>query len=254
MIMAHRFPSGPLQLAGHLALPPGRVTPGIPGLVLCHGYPAGVGGASTSAQTFPELADRIATELGWVVLAFTFRGAGASEGNFSLGGWLRDIQAASDHLRAETGVNRIWLTGFGTGGALSVCAGAADSRIKGVAALAAPADFEDWAGHPRRLLEHSREIGLIKQAGFPPSFDTWARELKEIRAVGSVAELAPRPLLVVHGTDDEIVPGIDARVLCDEHGHAELRLIAGAAHRLRHDPRAVAILLGWLDRQRHTAV
>ncbi|MDX6234670.1 MAG: hypothetical protein QOH68_3788, partial [Nocardioidaceae bacterium] len=29
------------------------------------------------------------------------------------------------------------------------------------------------------------------------------------------------------------------------------RLVNGAGHRLRHDPRAIAILLGWLDRQRH---
>jgi uncharacterized protein len=47
------------------------------------------------------------------------------------------------------------------------------------------------------------------------------------------------------------VPVFDARVLADAHGSAELRLINGAGHRLRHDPRAVAVLLGWLDRQRH---
>jgi putative redox protein len=29
-----------------------------------------------------------------------------------------------------------------------------------------------------------------------------------------------------------------------------MRIIDGAGHRLRHDPRAVAVLLGWLDRQR----
>ena len=28
-------------------------------------------------------------------------------------------------------------------------------------------------------------------------------------------------------------------------------MIAGAGHRLRHDPRAIAVLLGWLDRQRN---
>jgi putative redox protein len=28
-------------------------------------------------------------------------------------------------------------------------------------------------------------------------------------------------------------------------------MIGGAGHRLRHDPRAIAILLGWLDRQRN---
>jgi putative redox protein len=63
--------------------------------------------------------------------------------------------------------------------------------------------------------------------------------------------VAPRPLLVLHGSDDESVPLFDARVLGDGHGAAELRIISGAAHDLRNDPWAVAILLGWLDRERH---
>ena len=42
----------------------------------------------------------------------------------------------------------------------------------------------------------------------------------------------------------------DSRQLAEAHGSAELRLINGAGHRLRHDPRAIAVLLGWLDRQR----
>jgi hypothetical protein len=32
-------------------------------------------------------------------------------------------------------------------------------------------------------------------------------------------------------------------------GEVELRILAAAGHRLRHDPRAIAVLLGWLDRQ-----
>ena len=59
-------------------------------------------------------------------------------------------------------------------------------------------------------------------------------------------------MLVVHGTDDESVPAFDARVVADAHGAAELRMLAGAGHALRHDPRAIAVLLGWLDRQRST--
>ena len=54
----------------------------------------------------------------------------------------------------------------------------------------------------------------------------------------------------MHGDDDDSVPTMDARQLAEAHGGAELRLIHGAGHRLRHDPRAVAVLLGWLDRQR----
>ena len=56
--------------------------------------------------------------------------------------------------------------------------------------------------------------------------------------------------VVMHGSDDESVPVFDARVLADEHGEADLRIIEGGGHQLRHDPRAIAVLLGWLDRQR----
>ena len=54
----------------------------------------------------------------------------------------------------------------------------------------------------------------------------------------------------MHGDDDESVPTTDARQLAAAHGAAELSLLSGAGHRLRHDPRAVAVLLGWLDRVR----
>jgi putative redox protein len=248
----HRFRSGALTLVGHLARPPVRPAPGggVPAVVLCHGFPAGAGGAETSASTFPELADRLANELGFLALSFNFRGAGRSEGNFSLDGWLDDACAAVDHVLATETVTGVWLAGFGTGGSLAVCAAARDQRVRGVAALGAPADFDDWAGQPRRLLQHARDIGLVKDDAFPPSLDGWARPLRTIRAAECVTDLVSRPLLVVHGTDDDAVPEFDARVVADAHGHAELRFVAGAGHRLRHDPRAVAVLLGWLDRQR----
>ncbi len=60
---------------------------------------------------------------------------------------------------------------------------------------------------------------------------------------------APRPLLLLHGTDDDVVSVDDAQRIADAHGSAELRIVAHAGRRLRHDPRAVASVLGWLDRQ-----
>lgn len=248
--MEERIRSDGLHLAGHLARPPGRAGGSPPAVVLCHGYPD-TGTASSAAETMPELADRLATEMGWAALAFAYRGCGTSGGQFSLGGWLDDIAAAVTHVDAAVHPLGIWLAGFSTGGALAVCAAAADPRVRGVAALGAPVDFDDWASHPRRLLQHGRDVGVISDPAFPPSVDAWARELRAIRAVACAASYAPRPLLVVHGSDDDVVPLFDARVLADAHGSAELRVINGAGHSLRHDPRTIAVLLGWLDRQRH---
>lgn len=251
--MEKLFDSGGVELAGHLARP--RSAPGtfVPGLVICHGFPHLRGSGRLSAHSFPELADRIATEMGWYVLVFTFRGSGSSGGDFSLRGWLDDLLAAAAFLRAVEGVSGVWAAGYGTGGALAICGAAADPKIRGVAAMGAPADFDDWASHPRRLLQHAREVGIIRTEAFPPQFDTWSREIRDIRAVASVAEISDRPLLVLHGSDDDVVPVFDARVVADAHGDADLRIIEGAGHQLRHDPRAVAVLLGWLDRQRGQA-
>ncbi len=69
-------------------------------------------------------------------------------------------------------------------------------------------------------------------------------------AVDAAKHFDGRPLLALHGVDDAEVPVAEARALVDAGGpNAELRLVHGAGHRLRHDPRAIATLLGWLERQ-----
>lgn len=243
--------SSGFRLSAHLASPAGP-GPG-PGLVLCHGFPVRGREAPASGKSFPELADRIAVEMGWTALTINFRGCGRSEGDFSMSGWLDDIHAAVNHL-VELGVSGVWLAGYGSGGALCIVEGARNHSVLGVAASAAPADFHDWADKPRRLVEHSRQVGVIKTAGFPRNFDAWAADFRQITAVSGAAELAPRPLLVMHGETDDLVPSLDARVIADAHGSAELRIIGGGGHELRHDPRAVAVLLGWLSRQHNAAV
>ena len=245
--MDYRFESAGLVLSGHLAEPPAGPAQ-VPGLVLCHGFPVRGRESPASGQSFPELADRIATEMGWLVLTMNFRGCGHAEGDFSMRGWLDDIGAAVTHLR-DLGVADVWLAGYGTGGAMCLCAAARDSSIRGVAAMAAPADFDDWARNPRRLLQHARQVGVIRHEWFPRSFEEWADEFRAHTAVAAATDVAPRPLLVLHGDTDDLVPSFDARVIADAHGDAELRIISGGGHELRHDPRAVAVLLGWLARQ-----
>lgn len=226
--------SGGEHLVGYHADPP--VSDGDPPtLVLCHGYPSGMVGSDALGRSDPALADRIANE-GWRVVTFTFRGCGASSGDFSLGGWLADILAVAETARTLAPNGGVWLAGFGTGGGLCVAAAARRPEIRGVAVLGSPADFSDWATHPKRLLRHAREVGVITDPDFPPNVDAWTRQLREIKPVDDAARLGGRPLLVLHGSDDESVPSFDARVMSDAHGSAELRIVPGAAHDLRHDP------------------
>jgi putative redox protein len=159
--LEHRFSVDGITLFGHLARPSGS-RGSRPGVVVCHGFPSGHGGGPKSAHTYPQLADRIAEDVDAVVLAFNFRGCQPSEGMFSMAGWRNDLAAAVGHLAGQPGVDGIALVGFGTGGALAICAGADDDRVQSVAALGAPglrrlgeraapvARSSPGARHPRR--------------------------------------------------------------------------------------------------------
>ena len=217
--------------------------------MLCHGFPTGPRGAITSATTFPELAERIARETGCFALAFNCRGAGASEGDFSVGGWLDDIRAAVNEFDARPDVNGVWLVGVAEGGALALTVAATTERVRGVATLAAPLTLGEWAREAGRLLDYARRVGMVQTPDFPESISEWSREVAAIDAGVAARALRPRPLFVLHGSDDEIVPLEEARLLAEAAAPtSELRVVQAAGHELRHDPRAIAALLGWIDR------
>jgi putative redox protein len=110
--------------------------------------------------------------------------------------------------------------------------------------------LRDWAQDPGRLLVHARSMGMIRTEGFPTDATGWVRDIGRVDAVAAAARLDGRPLLVLHGFDDVEVTIEEARALTDAgRPGSEFRLVHGAGHRLRHDPRAIATLLGWLARQ-----
>jgi putative redox protein len=103
---------------------------------------------------------------------------------------------------------------------------------------------------PEAFLDHARAIGVVKTKGFPEDPARWADDIAKLDPLVAAGRLAPRPLLVIHGSDDEVVPTVDARAFVGAAGAtAELRVVEAAGHRLRHDPRAIATLIGWLARQ-----
>jgi uncharacterized protein len=219
-------------------------------LVLCHGFPVERDSAERVADTLPMLADRIAAENGYPVVVGCLRGVGPSDGDFSLGGWYEDLRALVDHASLIGNGGGVWIVGFGTGGALGLCVAGEDTRVRGVACFGSPATFADWANEGVGMIEYARRVGAIRSSGFPTDRREWGEAFTVLRPDESAAKLSPRPLLVVHGADDEEVPIADGRRLAELAGpRAELRVLAGAGHRLRADPRAVALLSGWLERQ-----
>lgn len=215
-------------------------------LLLCPGLPMGPTEAERAQRNYRELAERLCQDVGWTVATLD-KAAFGGEAGFSVRSWLVNIQAAVQEL--ASGGSPVWLAGFGEGGSLALCAAGMDASIAGVAALGAPADFSAWAAAPGAVLERAAELGLRARGGAAES--TLAEELSELRPLELVAKIPPRPLLLIHGSEDEVVSALDARALLDAvEGQADLRILVGADHLLRHDPRAVAILAGWMDRQR----
>jgi uncharacterized protein len=245
---------GPFRLrpgpAGDLWSYATATTPGAPvrgHIVLCHDLPRPKGSAADVALTFPALADRVTRETGWRVVTATLRGAGDSAGDFSALGWLDDLAYLSETEIPEKEPRII--VGFGFGGVLALHLAARDERVEGVACLGTPADLSPLAAGDA-FLAHCRRTGLITTPGFPASVEAWSKELSVLHPGDDAAQLKGKPLLMVHGTDDPVVPLADARALADAAtGPAELHVVPGAGHWLRADPRVIAILVGWLERR-----
>ena len=216
-----------------------------------HGLPTGQIPASHVGTDLPELCERVAREMGFFAMTGPFRGCGAHEGQLSLAGWVEDGVSMGEEFRRAVQPGDLWLVGFGTGGAVAASVALVDAGVRGVALIETPSDFMHLPLEFDQLLRYARARRLVTDPGFPEDPDAWLEEFRAITAAGAVEQLSDRDLLVLHGADDDVVPPLDARLLAELHGGAELRILAGAGHHLRHDPRAMAILLGWLERQRY---
>ncbi len=216
-------------------------------VVVCHDLPRPKGSAQDVALTYPALADRLARESGWRVVAAALRGAGDSAGDFSALGWMDDVRFVVDS-EVPDGDSCV-AVGFGFGGVLALHLAAGDDRVAGVACLGTPAASTSPSLDSDALLERCRRTGLISTPGFPASVGAWSKELSLLQPSEDAALLKGRPLLMVHGSDDPDVPVADARALADAAtGPSEFHVVPGAGHWLRADPRVIAILVGWLER------
>lgn len=218
-------------------------------LVLVHGLPRAVGMGRQAAGLLPELAEHLANESGWTVATGTLSGVGSSTGTFSASQWLGDLRVILD--RVGEGDGRVSLAGFGFGGAIALAVAASDERVRGVATFAAPAHLDPWCGEAEELRRVIQVAGVVGDEEHLLEAAALKNDVLSIDPLNAISLIPPRRLLVGHGTDDIEVPASDARdLVAAADGRAELRLIQGAGHQLRADPRMVATLLGWLDRHR----
>ncbi len=235
-----------LNIVGQLYLPSSKSP--YPTVCICHGIPARI--PDPSDRGYPLLAEKICSE-GFAVLIFNFRGTGASDGNLDILGWTRDLKTITDYLYTlpEVDKSHLSLLGFSGGAAVSVFVASEDKRVSSIIACSCPAEFNFFTD-PQAVIDRFRSIGVIRDDDFPHSVEEWFSGFKLISPIKYVAGIAPRPLLLVHGSQDEVVKVRHAHRLFEKAGEPkQLIIVDGAGHRLRQNEKTVAIIINWLKSQ-----
>lgn len=237
-----------ITIRGWMVFPVQKPARQYPALVICHGIPAG-GSPQPGDSGYEGLADEF-TSMGLVSVFFNFRGCGASDGNFDMGGWPRDLDAVIDRILNTPYIDpdRVIILGFSGGAASAIRVTAENPRVFGLASVAAPADFEIFGKDEHAILEDFRARGLIKDPSFPPDLHRWIEGFRQVEARQWIGHFKGKFLLIVHGDKDELVPVEHSRELFHNApaGVAELSIIPGGVHQLRADPRCVSIVKTWI--------
>ena len=199
-------------------------------VVLLHGLDS-----DAWAATQPDLAAAYA-EAGFHVLTFDLRGHGRSGGGrLSLGALERgDIRSAVDLLlNRGFAPGRIALYGTSYGAAMGLLAAAEIPEVGAVVADSAFADVRDLIASEvaRRTPVPSVFAGAIMRPGIEGVARLfYGLDLAALAPERVIAAIAPRPLLLIHGDGDRIVPVGHATRLKDHAAGAELWILEGQGH------------------------
>ena len=128
---------------------------------------------------------------GFNVFLYDYRGFGSSGGSVQRHGLIEDVRGAFEYVKTRPDVDRSRLVSFGhsLGGAKSITA-LAEQPVPGVRAVISDAGFASYLG---------MADAMAGKVGKNIVTDEWAPK-------DWVAKIAPLPLLVIHGTADEVVP------------------------------------------------
>jgi dipeptidyl aminopeptidase/acylaminoacyl peptidase len=171
---------------------------------------------------------RLLAEAGFGVLAFDWPGMGGSTGTIRWDGQTRRaLVAAIDWLaaRPEVDAGRIGALGFSIGGVVLTQVASQDMRIRAVVLEAPAPDFRDFvhvaSGRWGAFSEWFGRLALRDSGLLDPAYEVTAL----------VGKLAPRPVLVIGGTEDKAVPGPSVRKIYDAAREPKaLWIVDGAGH------------------------
>ncbi|MDX1616827.1 MAG: alpha/beta fold hydrolase, partial [Candidatus Promineifilaceae bacterium] len=183
-------------------------------------------------------------------LIFHYRGCWGSGGRYRFDTQPADIAAALDYLatrpRPQIDPQRLVLIGHSMGGWAAVLAGAADRRVRAVAVYGAVADPRTWTFN---VEEAATEYTPWLQGVTPTDLVAQWKDLAEaFWPVAQVARLAPRPLLIIHGAADGVVPPEQGRSLYEAAGQPRQLVVTTDANHAFSWQRKILreTLLEWL--------
>jgi len=181
----------------------------------------------------------------------SFAGNGGSGGNFTectVSKEVEDLGAVLDAIKDR----EICYAGHSMGGAVGVLRASKDPRIKALISLAGMVHTKAFA---------EREFGMVKPAeGFmwdDTNCPLSQRYMDDMAAVGSVIDCAPKihvPWLLIHGTEDDVVPIQESReIFARANQPKELIELKGANHVFAGENTApmVSHVVNWLKRTMH---
>lgn len=175
-------------------------------------------------QTAIEVLARLAAE-GYVVVASNYRGSCGSDGKDEFGGSDTNdvtnlISCLHEISRADT--SRIGMMGLNRGGMMTFKAMRNNPRIKCAVITGGMANLQ-------RTLEHNKQVQeVVKQVA--TNLKDNQQDVIDCRSVVQWAQEIPKksPILIMHGTDDKVVPYDDAVEICGKfaRANAQFKLIA----------------------------
>ena len=223
-----QFPSRDGMLLSGWFVPSSEPTPqGV--IVLCHGMMAHRGEMLPWAETL--------WNSGFSLLMFDFRAVAESEGDKCTAGCFepQDLRGAVDYIesRPDCANLPIGVFGFSMGGATAIMAAAEDLRFQAIATHGA---YATLSGAIRQRCKHHfgpfAPIAERIMMRLGDRKDWFAAAPSTVVPLNAVSRLASRPLLILHGERDRIIPAIHAHTLfAAATGPKQLHLMPRSHHK-----------------------